>query len=62
MIDIKSVSNMYDQEIEDDFELREELLNELKIRDVRTSIDLNFTSTIDLFNIYKMIIKQEEKK
>ena len=56
MIDIKSVSNMYEQEIEDDFELREELLYELK--EVQASKDLSKMCTTDLFNIYKMIMKK----
>jgi hypothetical protein len=57
MIDIKSISMYTDDEFEEDTELREELLNELK--DVSVHINggksLQEACTHDLFIIYKVV-------
>lgn len=57
MINLKSISNMYDEEINEDAELRTELLKELKDIDFYTSPykDRTEMSTSELFNVYKML-------
>lgn len=61
MIDIKSISNMTEEEIEEDLELRQELLNELKNKDIKSYIDFNKAKTVFLFDIYKMAVNIENK-
>lgn len=54
MINLKSISNMYDEEINEDIKLKEELLNELKDFDLsyKTKSDM---STLELLDYYKTL-------
>lgn len=54
MIDIKSISNMYDEEINEDTELRKELLNELNSFDLSYK-GKNEMSNIELLDFYKAL-------
>ncbi len=54
MINLKSISNMYDEEINEDIELRKELLNELKDFDLSYKAKSNM-STLELLDFYKML-------
>lgn len=54
MINLKSICNMYDEEINEDIELREKLLNELKDFDLSYKAKSNM-STLELLDFYKML-------
>lgn len=54
MIDIKSIKNMTNDEINEDDELRQELIKEIVKADIRTSNpkSIDEMSTVELFDIY----------
>lgn len=57
MINIKSISNMYNEEIDKDIELREELLQELKhyTMHINGYNNIQDAPTHVLFEVYKLI-------
>lgn len=62
MIDINSISNMTDNEINEDVELREKLIKELTSTHylhINGYTSLNDSPTVTLFSIYKIMRDME---
>ena len=57
MIDLKSISNMTNVEINEDTELKQELLNELSNVNISTSLNKNYNdmNTCELLDVYKLL-------
>lgn len=57
MIDLKSISNMTNEEINEDTELKQELLNELSNVNISTSLNKNYNdmNTCELLDVYKLL-------
>lgn len=57
MIDLKSISNMTNEEINEDIELKQELLNELSNVNISTSLNKNYNdmNTCELLDVYKLL-------
>lgn len=57
MIDLKSISNMTNEEINEDIELKQELLNELSNVNISTFLNKNYNdmNTCELLDVYKLL-------
>ena len=57
MIDLKSISNMTNEEINEDTELKQELLSELSNANISTFLNKNYNdmNTCELLDVYKLL-------